>query len=298
LLVVALTGCGRLGFEETSRPPDVLPDAALDVRGPGTWTATPPSPLAPRVWINAVWTGADFLVFGGALDAAFLPTDTGARFDPVRWEWKPLPGGPAARHTAKLAVVDNLVIEYGGGVGFGPTGGGAKHGHDRPVEPARSNVPGSVYSSTLAVGPRVLVWGGWRSASSHLHRISKDLCARHLTLVGTTAPARPQPRAPSDRHRDRGCDGSMPSCANVFGDGASYDPALDTWTVISTVNAPSPRAQHASVWTGRELFVFGGTEAANESVPTNTGGRYSPETDSWRPISTVGAPSPRVDAGP
>lgn len=42
-------------------------------------------------------------------------------------------------------------------------------------------------------------------------------------------------------------------------------------------------------------FSFGGGITADVSGVdlTNTGAAYSPETDSWRPISKVGAPSPR-----
>ncbi len=62
-----------------------------------------------------------------------------------------------------------------------------------------------------------------------------------------------------------------------------------TWTTISTINAPAPRASHTAVWTGNEMIVWGGYGGTY----LNTGGRYDPSTDSWTAISTINAPAPR-----
>ena len=63
----------------------------------------------------------------------------------------------------------------------------------------------------------------------------------------------------------------------------------ETWTTISTINAPAPRASHTAVWTGSEMIVWGGYGGTY----LNTGGRYDPSTDSWTAISTINAPAPR-----
>ena len=55
----------------------------------------------------------------------------------------------------------------------------------------------------------------------------------------------------------------------------------DTW--ISDSFAPLPGADSRAVWTGSEMIVWG----------ANGGGRYSPSTDSWQPMSSTNAP-PRV----
>ncbi len=70
--------------------------------------------------------------------------------------------------------------------------------------------------------------------------------------------------------------------------GGRYDPATDTWTPTSTVNAPSARILHTAVWTGREMIIWGGYPHSS------SGGRYDPETDRWTPTSTTSAPSGRV----
>jgi hypothetical protein len=59
------------------------------------------------------------------------------------------------------------------------------------------------------------------------------------------------------------------------------DPAggcVDNWTATSITGAPDQRARPTAVWTGTEMIVWGGI---NGSGILNTGGRYSPSTDSW-----------------
>ena len=63
----------------------------------------------------------------------------------------------------------------------------------------------------------------------------------------------------------------------------------ETWTTISTTNAPAARASHTAVWTGSEMIVWGGYGGSY----LNTGGRYDPSTDTWAAISTINAPAPR-----
>jgi len=73
--------------------------------------------------------------------------------------------------------------------------------------------------------------------------------------------------------------------------GYRYDPAIQSWTPISTVGSPQVSPPGTAVWTGSEMLVWGG----GTSFPTSLGGRYDPETDTWRPITTVGAPTARYE---
>ena len=38
------------------------------------------------------------------------------------------------------------------------------------------------------------------------------------------------------------------------------DPSTDSWTAISTINAPAPRGGNTAVWTGSEMIVWGGDD--------------------------------------
>jgi N-acetylneuraminic acid mutarotase len=70
--------------------------------------------------------------------------------------------------------------------------------------------------------------------------------------------------------------------------GARYDPVSQTWTLMSSVGAPTGRADHTAVWTGTEMIVWGG------SSTDASGARYNPATDTWTPTAvTGGTPAPR-----
>jgi len=78
-------------------------------------------------------------------------------------------------------------------------------------------------------------------------------------------------------------------CVSV-NSGGRYDPLTDSWLPTSLVNAPTPRLYHTAVWAGTSMVVFGGiSDPSTSGVVFNTGGRYDPVSDSWRPTSTVGA---------
>ncbi len=84
---------------------------------------------------------------------------------------------------------------------------------------------------------------------------------------------------------------------NAFGwtnlnDGYSFDPANNTWTAISTVNAPPPRRGHSAVWTGTEMIVWSGVDNIFGSF-LKSGAIYNPSTDTWRPMSAINSPSAR-----
>ncbi len=76
--------------------------------------------------------------------------------------------------------------------------------------------------------------------------------------------------------------------------GGAYDPVTDTWTAISTTNAPTTQSYATAVWTGTEMIVWGGTDTGSGN-PVNTGGRYNPATNTWKKLPTSGAPSPRLE---
>jgi N-acetylneuraminic acid mutarotase len=76
--------------------------------------------------------------------------------------------------------------------------------------------------------------------------------------------------------------------------GARYNPVTDSWRPITTTNAPYATNLHtAVVWTGSEMIVWGGW-GTNDPYH-NTGSRYDPVTDTWRPISFNNVPSERSD---
>lgn len=76
--------------------------------------------------------------------------------------------------------------------------------------------------------------------------------------------------------------------------GALYDPETDTWTEMSTEDAPHLMFPKV-FWAGERMIVWGGWDPF-EWTPTNTGAMYDPETDTWTEISDVNAPVARDSA--
>ena len=79
-------------------------------------------------------------------------------------------------------------------------------------------------------------------------------------------------------------------------DGGRYNPSTDTWAPISNIGAPSPRWTHGYVWTGTEMIIWGGRVNNILNDFLNDGARYNPTTDTWTPMSTIGAPLPRASS--
>ena len=52
--------------------------------------------------------------------------------------------------------------------------------------------------------------------------------------------------------------GGTPDGIHVLNTGGRYNPSTDTWTAISTTNAPDAREDHTAVWTGSQMIVWGG----------------------------------------
>src|SRR5262249_62107265 len=93
--------------------------------------------------------------------------------------------------------------------------------------------------------------------------------------------------------------GGIDSPLSERANGGRYDPATDTWTAVSSTNAPEKRRALTAVWTGTEMIVWGGVWELPSPSPyiqyLNNGGRYSPASDSWVPTSIQdnGPPAPR-----
>ena len=73
--------------------------------------------------------------------------------------------------------------------------------------------------------------------------------------------------------------------------GARYIPTTNTWAAVTNVGAPSARIGHVAVWTGSEMIIWGGGSPWMSGEYRNDGARYDPVTDTWRPLSAVGAPA-------
>jgi N-acetylneuraminic acid mutarotase len=75
--------------------------------------------------------------------------------------------------------------------------------------------------------------------------------------------------------------------------GGRYNPVTDSWIATTTTNAPVGRESHTAVWTGSSMIIWGGFFFDGNNNYLNTGGRYSPNTNSWTATSIINAPAGR-----
>lgn len=67
--------------------------------------------------------------------------------------------------------------------------------------------------------------------------------------------------------------------------GARYEPTSNTWTALSSTNAPPASANHTAVWTGTDMIAWGDYWL--------DGSRYFPDRDIWVSLDTTGKPPNR-----
>ncbi len=149
---------------------------------------------------------------------------------------------------------------------------------------------------SIWTGNKLIIWGGYNFVNAAGTGAIYDPVVNAWTTMTTTG-------APSQRfsfaHVWTGTKylvwGGLQRISSVdtdVGNGAIYDPTNNTWTPMTPVNAPSARLNTGYAWTGTEMFVWGGF-VNGTGTRLNTGGLYNPLTNTWRAISTVGAPIAR-----
>lgn len=87
--------------------------------------------------------------------------------------------------------------------------------------------------------------------------------------------------------------GELSNNGTKVGSGALLDPAAQTWTSISTVNAPAARTGHVGVWTGSTFLVWGGI--GGSEIFTD-GAMLDPSSNLWTKLPDVpGGFESRID---
>jgi len=162
------------------------------------------------------------------------------------------------------------------------------------VSGAIPNLEGRQNHGAVWTGSKMLVWGGTSvcagcPATAYLTNgaIYDPKLNSWMKMSGTGVPAG------SETHVAVWTGHEMLVWGQHRGNsGASYDPASDRWKTISTNGAPFPRRLTAAVWTGSEMLLWGGGGIGGEGF-FNDGGLYNPDSDTWRRMTTNGAPAPR-----
>lgn len=87
------------------------------------------------------------------------------------------------------------------------------------------------------------------------------------------------------------------SSGDYLRSGGRYNPASNSWTAVSVLNAPGKRSKHTAIWNGSEMIIWGGgfLTGSLDWEHRSDFGCYDPADDQWNPGPTAGAPASRSD---
>jgi N-acetylneuraminic acid mutarotase len=256
-----------------------------------TWTDMYTGP-AGRLLHTAVWTGNEMIIWGGWAGVA---SATGGRYNPSTdtWAVTSMTNAPTGRHLHTAVWTGNDMIVWGGqddNQSFLNSGARYNPSADSWT-PTAGGPSGRAGHTAVWTGTEMIVWGGY--SGIYLNDGGRyNAVTNSWTTMSTIA-------APTGRayHTAAWTGSEMivwggESNGVSFNTGGRYNLSTDSWIVTSTTNVPGARYYHTAVWSGNEMIVWGGSPDGG-ITSLSTGGRYSPNTDSWTSTSLTNAPSAR-----
>jgi len=263
------------------------------------WTAgTSVNAPSARYAHSAVWTGSEFIIWGGNFSVQNF-SDSGARYKADVDTWQSLSplDAPSGRsgHTAVWTGTEMIV--WGGfatnsalntGARYNPTSG-------KWVPLPTANAP-SAREGHIAVwtGKRMVIWGGDGGAGKLNTGAVYDPAAHAWTELTLPNPPTARSGARAVWAGDRvfiwggiGETGHVNTGAELYFD---VKDGPNRWDTVPLVGVPSARANHALVWTGTRILIWGGDV---NSTYLNSGAQFDPSTRTWTSTTTTDAPSAR-----
>ena len=149
--------------------------------------------------------------------------------------------------------------------------------------------------TAIWTGSEMIVFGGWDGVTEYNagYRYNPTTNSWSLTSTGANVPTGRYYHTAVWTGTEMIVWGGSSLNVNT---GGRYKVSTDSWTPTSTgANVPGGRAYPTAVWTGTEMIVWGGAPL-QFGTTYNTGGRYSPATNSWLATST-GANVPTARSG-
>jgi N-acetylneuraminic acid mutarotase len=299
---------GGMTYDPTTNGTNCVNTGARYSPSTDTWVATSIGANVPssRMRNFAAWTGTKMLVWGGVethTGASDTWMNSGGQYDPSTDTWTPTSTGvgvptprayPAATWTGSEMIIwagQQPVTPYA----FLNTGSRYSPSTDTWVATAVGASLPSGRSSASAVwtGTEMIVWGGFNNAGY------LNSGGRYNPSTGTWSATSMGSNLPAGRYRHTvvwtgaemivwgGDNGTFPFLKS----GGRYNPATNSWAATSLgPSAPIGRCWHTAIWTGTEMVAWGGYTNSYGHPDENTGGRYSPTTDTWIPTSLGGTP--------
>jgi hypothetical protein len=156
---------------------------------------------------------------------------------------------------------------------------------------ATGGPPGQT-STTVWTGTDLIVWGNPRGSATTNTGALYNLASDTWSSMATSGAPSPRGGATAVWTGTEmivwGGMHLVDDVAKYTDTGGRYNPVTDSWSIMTTTDAPSPRHAHVAMWTGTEMIVWGGMGIPNPvytgSKYLDSGGRYDPVTDTWTPM--------------
>lgn len=259
-----------------------------------------------RAWIiEPVWTGTEMIVWGGATLNFSTTFGNGAKYNPATDTWTPITstGAPVGRNRAAMAWTGKEMVVFGGATGqlsssYINSGARYNPATDTWTAMSTAGAPSArVHHSAVWTGASVLFYGGY-TGSGHgndctsyspefgFETITGDWLTQHFGSDFRHNPDALESADPDDDgftnldEYEGESDPKNPSSVPVMGE----------WLQRADNTLVPGRSIYASVWTGKEMLVWGG-EGFGESY--GDGARYSPHSNTWTKMSDANSPEHR-----
>lgn len=305
--VAVWTGSRMLIWGGVSGDGTYLTDGAIYNPDDGTWTSLNVTGApSGRVDAVVVWTKKYWMIWGGRNSGGTALGD-GAYYDPTTAQWTTITttAVPSARYgvtaVANTSDNNNAMLLYGGNDGsqflssffrYSPTSGWTDLSGSSTAPSARG-FAGGIWS-----GSKVVVWGGAGSGtypndggfygtswddSLQAGGVLKGRTGHTMIWTGS------QTLIWGGASHSSGTDIDKLSTPDTYyNDGAIVAHDTNAWTSMTTVNAPTARSGHSSVWDGTGLIIWGGENKSQTTETYHDGARFQPSTTggAWYHMAT------------
>ncbi len=255
----------------------------------------------------AVWTGDQMIIYGGTNESRSALPQASA-YDPrsERWTNLNVPAAFGARTAPQMIWTGSEAFIWGGFSAqsqqqsewnySGAIYNFAKKSWELIPAPAWWNPKNFTWESDprqtiVWTGEKVLVFGGIdQKTLEPLAAVFNPTSRSWSRMSSSSAPRRIGGHSAVWTGEKMlvwgGYAGDSDSAREISAEGAIYDPARDTWTPMSNGGAPSARAGHQAVWTGKQMVVISGGGVSSQGGLNATGGLYDLAKGQWSPLQT------------
>jgi hypothetical protein len=267
----------------------------------GTWSSFSSGPLSPRGGQGSVWTGHEFVIWGGASGNG-APLGDGASYNPDTGKWTILPLSPLAPRYPEVSVwAGSEAIFWGGHTNTPQTfadGAAYDPGTRRWTRLAPSPLAPMNNATGIWTGTSLIIFGG--DAPQSGKTLSDGAVYHPDTDTWDVLPPLPQPTNASVATTTVGWAGTelvvvttyehvtrsgSSSETTVFQEALAWVPGSATWRHISIPSPGDAIIDAHPTWTGHQLLFVGGTGclplASCPALFTGYGFAYDPGSDTW-----------------